>query len=66
MQEPTEPILDVLISRADAHKMELSEMDANGNLVRGEVRFWVCPFLENGTLYKVVDYKNMTLEVYNP
>jgi hypothetical protein len=47
-------MFDVLISRHDAHKLQLNNMDANGNLVDGNIRYWITPQLVDGAAYMAI------------
>lgn len=57
-------MFDVLISRADAHKLQLNSMDANGNHVNDNIRFWIVSHLKDGIAYRILDYKSMELQEF--
>lgn len=44
-------MFEVLISRTDAHKLQLNNMDTNGNHVVDNIRYWITPYLEDGVAY---------------
>jgi hypothetical protein len=57
-------MFDVLISRPDAHKLQLNSMDANGNHIIGNIRFWIVPQLPDGIAYRVLDHNSMKLQEF--
>jgi len=47
-------VLDVVISREDAHKMQLNEMDHEGFNIRDGIRYLITPICEPGKAYQII------------